>query len=429
MTNTNDGRERSAQAGNAGGAGRKAGLRIGGRIVLLAGLGVVGLLGLGGTYLFGDVKIGSEFGLGKQYRALAGLAARVDRDALQMRRREKDFILRLDEKYAGKYHGAAEDLLARLGDIEKLAIAAEVKDEVDGVRLKINAHIEQFDKLVEQNRTLGFNEKEGLQGSLRKAVHEVETKLEELQLDALTVKMLMMRRHEKDFIMRGADKYIERIDKRREEFGSLLMSAAISIEDSQAVERMLDQYVADFHAYTEGYKAEKAGRKQLSAIYSEAEPFLEALFAAAEKGDAEAQASLEEIRGSTRVAVISIGATILAVFLLFAFVLARSITQPLKAMTATMTQLADGDTEVEVPAIGRRDEIGEMAQSVQIFKDNTIEKVRLEKEQAAAQQRAEEEKRQTMNDMADRFERTVKEVVDGVGSSATEMQATAQQMS
>ena len=106
----------------------------------------------------------------------------------------------------------------------------------------------------------------------------------------------------------------------------------------------------------------------------------------------------------------------------------RGVAAPLNRMTRAMGRLAEGDTGVTIPAVGRRDEIGQMASAVQVFKDNAIEKQRLEQEQAAAAERTEAEKRQGILQMADQFERQVKAVVDGVSSSATEMQATAQQM-
>jgi methyl-accepting chemotaxis protein len=111
------------------------------------------------------------------------------------------------------------------------------------------------------------------------------------------------------------------------------------------------------------------------------------------------------------------------------FSLGRTVTNPIKVITRTMASLAAGDVSAQVPDRHRRDEIGGMADAVQVFKDNAIAKLRLEEEQAMAHQRVEGEKRQGMLEMADRFERSVKEVVDGVSSSATEMQATAQQMS
>jgi len=109
--------------------------------------------------------------------------------------------------------------------------------------------------------------------------------------------------------------------------------------------------------------------------------------------------------------------------------LGRTVTNPVRVMTRTMARLAAGDVGAEVPERHRSDEIGGMAAAVQVFKDNAIEKLRLEREQAEAHQRVEAEKRQGMLEIADRFERQVKEVVDGVSSAATEMQATAQQMS
>jgi methyl-accepting chemotaxis protein len=123
------------------------------------------------------------------------------------------------------------------------------------------------------------------------------------------------------------------------------------------------------------------------------------------------------------------GGVVIALIALLVFALNRTVTGPVKVMTETMARLAAGDVAADVPDRHRRDEIGGMARAVQVFKDNAIEKLRLEEEQAAAHKRIEEEKRQTVMEMADRFERTVKEVVDGVSSSATEMQATAQQMS
>ncbi len=69
--------------------------------------------------------------------------------------------------------------------------------------------------------------------------------------------------------------------------------------------------------------------------------------------------------------------------LLAAFVVARSITRPIGAMTVAMGVLAGGDVTVEIPAIGQKDEIGAMAAAVLVFKDNMIEAERLRGIQAA----------------------------------------------
>ncbi len=105
------------------------------------------------------------------------------------------------------------------------------------------------------------------------------------------------------------------------------------------------------------------------------------------------------------------------------------VAKPIRTMTSAMTQLAQGDLQVEIPGIQRRDEVGEMAQSVQVFKDNAIETERLRQEQQEAEKRAEAEKRKAMNDLADKFSADVGEVVEAVTSASTQLETTAQSMS
>src|SRR3546814_4866760 len=73
----------------------------------------------------------------------------------------------------------------------------------------------------------------------------------------------------------------------------------------------------------------------------------------------------------------------------------RGISKPVVAMTAAMDRLAKGDKATEVPAQGRKDEIGRMAAAVQVFKENAIEMDRLQAEQEAQKARAERSEEHT----------------------------------
>ena len=105
------------------------------------------------------------------------------------------------------------------------------------------------------------------------------------------------------------------------------------------------------------------------------------------------------------------------------------IIRPLRKITEVMGTLAEGDTSVDVPALNRSDEIGEMATAVNVFKTNAIRMGEMQAEKEQAENRAHEEKRQSMNEMAERFERSVMEVVGNVSTSATDLQQTAKSMS
>ncbi|WP_043355432.1 methyl-accepting chemotaxis protein [Methylobacterium sp. B1] len=110
------------------------------------------------------------------------------------------------------------------------------------------------------------------------------------------------------------------------------------------------------------------------------------------------------------------------------FTVLRGVIAPLSSITEMMQRLASGDTTQPVPGISRRDEVGNMAASVQVFKDNLIRTRALEEETALARASAEEQRKAGMRQMADGFEAAVGGVISMVSSSATELQATAQQM-
>ncbi|AWK89339.1 cache domain-containing protein [Azospirillum thermophilum] len=120
---------------------------------------------------------------------------------------------------------------------------------------------------------------------------------------------------------------------------------------------------------------------------------------------------------------------ILLVSLLVAWATARSFTRPLAELETQMEALATGDLAVDIPGTARRDEIGRMARAVAVFKTNSQEMRRLEAEHAAAQERAEQDRRAAVVALADQFEASIKGVVEMVASAATEMQQAASTMS
>jgi methyl-accepting chemotaxis protein len=110
------------------------------------------------------------------------------------------------------------------------------------------------------------------------------------------------------------------------------------------------------------------------------------------------------------------------------FFVSRSITRPIRAMTTAMLSLAKGDMSTRIPTTDSKDEIGEMAKSVEVFKVNMAETDRLRVDQEAQKQRSAEERRKAMMELAGRFEVTAGTIVTGVTAQATELQATAQSM-
>ena len=142
-------------------------------------------------------------------------------------------------------------------------------------------------------------------------------------------------------------------------------------------------------------------------------------------------AYLDDINAKLRPVIFGLAMATIVIALgagLAAWLIGRSITGPLGQLGARMQSLAKGELDAEIPGVGRRDEIGSMAATVKVFKENALRVRDLEQAEAATQQRAADERRMAMQSLADDFERSVNGVVQSVTASAAGMQATAESM-
>ena len=129
--------------------------------------------------------------------------------------------------------------------------------------------------------------------------------------------------------------------------------------------------------------------------------------------------------------VMALGAAILGIGVVAgaaAWFIGRSITVPLGLLGLRMKTLAEGKLDEDIPGLGRRDEIGAMAGTVQVFKDDAVRMRELESADAETRKRAAEERKAAMHAIALEFESSVNGIVRSVASSAAGMQTTAQSM-
>jgi methyl-accepting chemotaxis protein len=107
----------------------------------------------------------------------------------------------------------------------------------------------------------------------------------------------------------------------------------------------------------------------------------------------------------------------------------RSITVPLGGILEAMGRLAKGDLSVDVTGQERRDEVGDIAKSVLVFKTNAIEMKQMQDRQEEFKRQEAVERQNVMRKMADSFEGSVGKVIETVTAAATELQAASGQMS
>ncbi|MBV1889362.1 MAG: HAMP domain-containing protein [Proteobacteria bacterium] len=119
---------------------------------------------------------------------------------------------------------------------------------------------------------------------------------------------------------------------------------------------------------------------------------------------------------------------VIAVVVVIALYASRAVSGPISRMAKAMDDLAQGNFNVDIPGVERGDEIGVMASSVQVFKENGLEAKRLEEQQRVNELKAEEDKRRMMDEMADQFDTQVGGTIQSLAAAAEELQGAANSM-
>jgi methyl-accepting chemotaxis protein len=110
-------------------------------------------------------------------------------------------------------------------------------------------------------------------------------------------------------------------------------------------------------------------------------------------------------------------------------IMVRRVTKPLKTVSETLTILAEGRTDVEVSYADRHDEIGAIARTIGIFKNNRLERRQLEAERINAEKLAAEQRKMELNQFVENFRAKIGGIIEQVLKSSGQFEKDAQQLS
>ena len=322
-------------------------------------------------------------------------AAKARGAFLSARYYERSFDESPSAEVAGLVVKALADARANLDEMAARAVQVDEKQQAQAAIAGVTGYAERFEAFRALWERLGYNENSGLQGSLRKAVHEIETGLgsDEPQLSTL---MLTLRRHEKDFILRRTSTYLDRFNATADQF-----KAALEKDGRANMLPLLDTYRRDFAALVQGTLSVRGAREATEAAANSFLPQIEALFVRNLNEMNATKVAAAEMQAQTAIGI-TLGLLVVAIFsLAVAYAVGRGIGKPLAQMTDLMTALAGGDLSKPVPQMNRSDEVADMARALGVFKTNAMakaeqdeaERIRLDTEQRMAAEMRERDAR------------------------------------
>ena len=202
---------------------------------------------------------------------------------------------------------------------------------------------------------------------------------------------------------------------------------AAHIDAPQALRDRLGQgvqvYADAFTMWVQSIGNVRPMAADIGTITGQMLPLAKSIMASARSNANAASAALTAAQQRTKLIMIAVGSATVLIGLLFSWLIVLSITRPLDSLSETMQRLAGGDTTVEVPGTGARDEIGAMARTVLVFRNGLVEREQLAATQTEAS-RAREIRGEEIGATISRFDASVETALAKLREAAERLEAT-----
>ncbi|MCW9024196.1 MAG: methyl-accepting chemotaxis protein [Gammaproteobacteria bacterium] len=288
------------------------------------------------------------------------LSSEITSGMLMLRRNEKDFLARNDLKYQEKFSNNYEILQGKIKTIREV-MGKTGLDDSNAQQLEsiVSEYQKKFTHIIDAQARVGLDHKSGLQGSLRKAVHNAESRIKELDNAVLLKDMLMLRRREKDFLLRMDIKYLAKFDEDIAVFMHDLDQSNISASDKTAVQQDMNKYQQDFHAMVNGYREKGLNSKSgvlgdMRKTIHQSEEILKLL-----TEDTAAQIQIQQQKLNVINWIISL--SLITLIAILTRQISSSISRPVKTLSGLMEQTKnENDLSLRIPVKGK-DEVSTAA--------------------------------------------------------------------
>ncbi|MGE5545527.1 MAG: HAMP domain-containing protein, partial [Solirubrobacterales bacterium] len=348
-------------------------------LAIVAGMAVVSLKGVGG-----DVR---HFGSSAEDTVSV---LKIDRAVADMRRAVLAFVDKGDPKIAEGIRATIASLRKDLAESARTNPEPENKAVLEEMRRILDEYATSFDRAVTLRQ-----DRDKIITALTPVGNEAVQHLSELMANAAAEKdwetgtyagqglqeLLIIRLNAVRILSIFDPKAIDAANQKLTSLMALLTKLASEEKDQR--HRKLMVAAADLlPVYQKGFAELTSTQAELDQIMTNALPPLGLKFAekAATVRDSElagmdsTERKLDDDIAHTTLLTQGLSALAILLGIAFAVLIARSIVNPVNAMTGAMGELAGGRLDVQVPALERHDEIGQMAKAVQVFKQNAIDK-------------------------------------------------------
>lgn len=360
------------------------GLSVKVRILSLSAFTAIGLMVIGAVFWWSQSELAGSF---KSLEASAELAqdvADLSEKASTMRTIEKQYIGAPSAQAFSDFVDtltAAESILA---DIAQQPAAAGLSAQIADVKDTLEGTRGAFQMLDSVQLAIGYDSGSGLRAVLSETAESVKTRLQEEMkfgggpdFEKLARAILEVQLSEKDYTLNETAEAREVFESAYAAFDGLIKKAYIPNAIKDDISKNMSNYKAAFDEYTVRVAERNDTSQLLAALFELVPPHLSALNDTVRQAETAAASAVTSARSVSTLLVGGITVGLLLVLTAMAVAIGSSISGPLTRLQRAMEDLAAGQTDVDLPGANGRDEVSAMARTVNVFRDNAIEQIRL----------------------------------------------------
>jgi methyl-accepting chemotaxis protein len=360
------------------------------RLIVLALVPVAGFLANGLTYTVGEGEVGKAFQTVQASNALADASQDFKIAISEMRLASKDFAAAPKGEVVTAYT-VAEAAAFKWLDVIEASSDGMRNEDLAGLRAQLSAIKKNFDSMVAEQQDLGFDDSQGIRRQLRdtgsaieRTINEDMTWLADSDGKRLMMLLLIMRHQESEYRVAQSELTRQLFFKAYNQFNDAFDFVDGTADMKDALEQKVKAYSAVFVRWIEATNRTYPLRALIDIDSQNMLPRTDAIIMSANSAAKRAADALSASQSRTRIGIIMVGIAVVALGLGFSWLVGRSVTRPLHGLADVMKRLAAGDTAARIPATRARDEIGDMARTVIVFRDNIVEREKLARTQTQA---------------------------------------------
>jgi methyl-accepting chemotaxis protein len=339
----------------------------------------------------------------------------IDAATIDYDRVVKEFLLYHKQESLTQQKALRED---SQNAIQQLAALASENDNNDlaekakQMQQLFKTYNDNLKVLVQGWQVKGLDEKSGLQGEFRDAVHAIEGSLKEQHASPkLIVTMLMIRRHEKDYLLRGSQNYADKALAALSDLTAAIQSSDIEENAKQNLVQKAANYKDKFNALLAENKIIATAQDNMNATNQKFAPLVDGVVADQSSAVAQEQDATESEANRNSTISMAIGAAGAIIGILIAFFLGNSIATPINQ---AIKDLQEGTDQVGSAA-------GQVASGSQMLADNSSEQAAALEESSASMEEMASMTRQN-NDNASQADQLMTETIQVVTKANSGMQ-------